>query len=96
MTDLRRVVLDVLKPHDPPILTFTERLSDTDSVDAVTTTLIELDQEVQNVRITIEGTALDYDAVTDTIDRLGGSIHSVDQASYGEKIVDDPHPAEFG
>lgn len=96
MTDLRRVVLDVLKPHDPPLLAFTERLSDTDSVTAVTTSLIELDQEVQNVRITIEGDPLDYDAVTNTIDSLGGSVHSVDQASFGEKVVDDPQRDALG
>lgn len=96
MADLRRVVIDVLKPHDPPILEFSQRLAETDSVNAVTTSLIELDQEVQNVRITIQGDPIDYDAITATIDGLGGSIHSVDQASYGTTIVEDPYETDLG
>jgi len=96
MPELRRVVIDVLKPHDPPLLAFSERVASTDSVDAVTTTLIELDTEVQNVRITVTGEPLDYDAVQATIDRLGGSVHSVDQASYGDTVVEDPHQSGDG
>lgn len=57
----------------------------------MTTTLIELDTEVQNVRIILGGDPLDYDQIVETIDRIGGSIHSVDQASYGDPVLEDPH-----
>lgn len=89
MVDLRRVVLDVLKPHDPPLLEFTEQIATGTSVDGVATSLIELDQEVQNVEITIEGESLDYAAIEEAIEDLGGSVHSVDQAAYGEYVVEE-------
>ena len=87
MSDLRRIVLDVLKPHDPSLLTFTERVADVEGVDGVTSSLIELDQEVQNVKLTIEGETLEYAAVEEAIEGLGGTVHSVDQVAYGEYVV---------
>jgi len=32
---------------------------------------------------------LDIEAITDTVDSLGGSIHSTDQVACGEYIVED-------
>ena len=89
MEPVRRLVVDVLKPHDPSIREFTQRVAEVDAVDAVSTTLIELDQEVQNVEVTIEGEAIDYDAVEESIETLGGSVHSVDQVACGESVVTD-------
>lgn len=89
MGTLRRLVLDVLKPHDPPLVEFTERIADVESADAVTTSLIELDQQVQNIKLTIEGEDVDDAAIEDAIGGLGGTIHSVDQVAYGEYVVED-------
>ena len=89
MVDLRRVALDILKPHDPSMLEFTERIAAVESVDGVSTSLIELDQEVQNIKITAEGTSLEYDAIEDAIESFGGTVHSIDQAAYGEYVVEE-------
>jgi hypothetical protein len=89
MSVLRRLVLDVLKPHDPPLLEFTERVSAVESIDGVTSSLIELDQEVQNIKLTIEGENLNYEGIEAEIESLGGTVHSVDQVGYGEYIVED-------
>lgn len=89
MPPLRRLVVDVLKPHDPPLLEFTQQLAGVESVDGVTGTLIELDQEVQNVKLTFEGNDVDYEAVADAIQGLGASVHSVDQVACGEYVVED-------
>ncbi|QLG61852.1 DUF211 domain-containing protein [Halorarum salinum] len=89
MADLRRVVLDVLKPHDPQLLEFTERLAAVGHVEAITTSLLEHDREVQNVEITIEGDALDYGAIEEAIDGLGGTVHSIDEVTYGTHVVEE-------
>ncbi|MEF8814196.1 MAG: DUF211 domain-containing protein [Halovenus sp.] len=89
MGTLRRIVLDVLKPHDPSLLEFTERTAAVESVDGVTASLIELDQEVQNIKLTFEGDTLDYATIEGTIEELGGTIHSVDQVAYGEYVVEE-------
>ncbi len=89
MDDLRRLVLDVLKPHEPSLVEFTRRAARVDTVGSVSTSLIELDREVQNVKVTIEGEDLDFDAIEDAIEGLGGTVHSVDQVACGERIVEE-------
>jgi len=89
MAPVRRLVVDVLKPHEPPLPDFTGQLADLDSVAGVTASLVELDQEVQNVKFTFEGEALAVDAVEAAIEEQGGSVHSVDQVACGEYAVED-------
>lgn len=91
MPPVRRLVVDVLKPHEPELLEFTEQLSAIDSVDGMTASLIELDQEVQNVKLTFEGEALVFDEIDERIGALGATIHSVDQVACGSYIVEDRH-----
>jgi len=95
MAPVKRLVVDVLKPHDPPLVEFAERVSEVDGVDGVTASLVELDREVQNVKLTVAGESVDADATEDRIESLGGSVHSVDQVSCGERVVQDqPTPQD--
>lgn len=90
MPELRRVVIDVLKPHDPPLLRFTDRVAAVAGVEGATSSLIELDQEVQNVKITVAGESLDFDAIEAAVEELGGTVHSVDHVACGAAVVDEP------
>ena len=95
MVPIRRLVVDVLKPYEPSILAFAQQLAGADSVAGVNATLIELDREVQNVKFTIEGEAIEYDDVEAIIEDAGGTIHSVDQVVCGEYVVEDaPTPQD--
>lgn len=95
MAPVRRVVVDVLKPHEPPLVEFTERVSEAAAVEAVTASLVELDREVQNVKLTLEGEALEVEAVDDAVEDLGAAVHSVDEVSCGEYVVTDrPTPQD--
>jgi hypothetical protein len=95
MAQIRRLVVDVLKPHEPPTLAFAQQVAEVESVAGVNATLIELDREVQNVKLTVEGDSVDYDAVEAAIEDAGGSVHSVDQIACGEYIVEDaPTPQD--
>ena len=86
---IRRLVLDVLKPHDPDLVTFTERLGELEGVDGATAKVVEMDETVQTVRIALEGPNLEFDVIEAEITDLGGSIHSTDEVSCGERIVED-------
>ncbi|MEF8839341.1 MAG: DUF211 domain-containing protein [Haloarculaceae archaeon] len=88
MVTVRRLVIDVLKPHDPPLLEFTRKLGETDGVEGINATLIELDQEVQNVKVTLEGEELAFDAIEDAVETLGGTVHSVDEVACGDYVVE--------
>jgi hypothetical protein len=90
MPPLRRLVLDVLKPHEPTILTLGRAVADLSAVEAATTDLVEIDEEVREVTLTIEGPDLDYDEVVGVVEDLGGSVHSIDQAAYGEYVAVGP------
>jgi hypothetical protein len=90
MPPLRRLVLDVLKPHEPTMLTLAQAVADLSAVEAATTDLVEIDEEVREVTLTIEGPDLDYDEVVGVVEDLGGSVHSIDQAAYGEYVAVGP------
>lgn len=86
---IRRVVLDVLKPHEPGLRELTAGMLDRLDVEGITATLIEIDEDVRTVRVVIEGADLDMDRIDAVITDLGASIHSIDQLSCGERIVPD-------
>jgi hypothetical protein len=85
MSDPRRIVVDVLKPHDPSLVAFTQHVADAASVASASATLLEHDKEVQNVEITVDGESLDYGAVEAAIEDLGGTVHSIDHVACGEE-----------
>jgi len=89
MARVKQFVVDILKPHDPPLAEFTAHIADVESVDGVTASLIELDREVQNVKLTVAGDDVDVDATESAVEALGGTVHSVDQVSCGDRVVED-------
>jgi hypothetical protein len=89
MSQIKRLVLDVLKPHEPTIIELANDLGDADNVDGVNLSLYEVDQQTENVKITIEGSDINYGMVTHIIENLGGVIHSVDEIVAGKKIVEE-------
>ena len=88
MAHVRRLVLDVLKPHDPDVVTVAGSVADCEGVSGVNTVLVETDREVQNVKLTIEGDAVPVEVVHDTVEDLGGTVHSIDEAVCGEVVVE--------
>jgi hypothetical protein len=88
MTETRRLVLDVLKPHEPSIIEFASTVEKLAGVEGVNASLVEIDEEVQNIKLTIEGEGIDDEEVKKEIEDLGGSIHSVDEIVCGNKMVE--------
>ncbi len=89
MGHVRRLVLDVLKPHDPSILDLAQLLSELAGVEAVNISIYEIDRKVENAKITLEGTDIHYDEVRQVILDNGGAIHSLDEVVAGRVIIDD-------
>jgi hypothetical protein len=79
MPSLKRIVLDVLKPHNPNALDFANAIAVEHRECRVKLTVTEMDEKTETTVITIEGKDIPYDAVVETITRLGGSVHSIDQ-----------------
>jgi hypothetical protein len=89
LTNIKRIILDVLKPHTPTILEVAERIGGLDGISGVNISLEEVDAETDSVKITIEGNNINYNAVKKAISECGAVIHSIDGVSAGIKIVDE-------
>ena len=89
MALVRRLVLDVLKPHSPSIVELSQMIADTEGIDGVDITVCEIDRKVENVRITLEGTDINLDEIERVIQENGGTVHSVDKVSTGRKLVEE-------
>lgn len=85
---VRRLVLDVLKLHDPSIVSFATALEQVDGVAAVNCTLVEVDAKTENLKVVIEGSNMDFNLISKTISELHGSIHSIDQVITGKRFVE--------
>ena len=89
LASIKRLILDVLKPHTPSIIELAERLGGLPGISGVNISLEEVDAETDSVKITIEGTDIVYDSVKKEISVCGAVIHSIDGVSAGMKLVDE-------
>ncbi len=81
-----KLVLDVLKPHQPNAFEFVQRLFAVEGVYRGKLMLEEMDEKTESMVLEIEGMDLNYEQLTDTITSMGGSVHSIDEV----EIVDLP------
>lgn len=70
MNGIRRIVLDILKPHEPKITDMALKLTSLSNIDGVNITVYEIDKETENVKVTIEGNNLDFDEIQEIIESL--------------------------
>ena len=89
MGKILRLVLDVLKPHNPSIIQLAGELSELPGVEAVNISIYEMDQRVENAKITLEGKNIDYDEVLKVVGEVGGAVHSIDEVVAGRMIIED-------
>ena len=75
----RTLVLDVLKPHSPPLPTFAAFLSEFDGVDKIDITVLEMDEKTETIKVVITGSFFDYEELKTYMSKQGAVIHSVDQ-----------------
>ena len=85
---VRRLVIDVLIPHEPGEIVYAERISELEGTEGVTVHVMEVDEKTKTVEMTIEGEALSFEDIKKVIEELGGAVHSVDRVSAGSRIVD--------
>lgn len=83
-----RIVLDVLKPHDPTLTEFAKMLGNITGVKRVDVDLFEIDKETETLKVTIDGN-LDYPKIRKKIEEWGGVVHSVDEVLAGKRKLDE-------
>ncbi|MDH5661338.1 MAG: DUF211 domain-containing protein [Gammaproteobacteria bacterium] len=79
MIYVKRIVLDVLKPHQPNGLEFTSAIAEQSPGAVVKLTVLEVDEQTETVAIAIEGDDLRYNEITEAITNMGATVHSIDE-----------------
>jgi hypothetical protein len=79
MIAVKRIVLDVLKPHQPDALEFSRELAALEAGYRVCLAMVEMDEDTQTLRLEVSGESIALAPIAERIASLGGSIHSIDQ-----------------
>lgn len=63
-------------------------IDEVDGVQGINITVTEIDLETVGTDIAVEGDDIDVDALAGAIEQAGAVVHSIDELSAGERIVD--------
>jgi len=79
MIKVKRLILDILKPHQPNALEFASSLAEHCGDIKITLRVIEVDEKTESVEAEIIGKNIDFERLTTHIKELGASVHSIDE-----------------
>lgn len=79
MTRVKRLVLDVLKPHRPDGLVFSRSLAEQGGECRVIYSVDEVDEKTESITLVVEGEDIQFERIAAAIEAAGGSVHSIDQ-----------------
>ena len=88
MSGIKRLVLDVLKPHKPSILELARAISKLNHITGVNLSIQEVDTETETIKITVEGNNIDFNELEQVIEDMCAVIHSIDEVAAGTKLVE--------
>lgn len=86
---IRRIVLDVLKPHTPRLTDLALMVSQDERVIGVNISVKEVDANTESITITLEGDDLKYDSIKEILEQAGAVVHSIDQVVAGRRFVEE-------
>ncbi len=79
MIQIKRVVLDILKPHLPDALTFSSELAACGQGYRVKLAVEEMDEKTETLKVELEAWHIDFEKVQEAINQMGASLHSIDE-----------------
>ncbi|RCX24963.1 DUF211 domain-containing protein [Thioalbus denitrificans] len=79
MVEVKRLVLDVLKPHHPDGLEFSRHLAAICGECRLRLTVMEVDENTETLQLVVEGESLDFERLRAAIGEMGASLHSIDE-----------------
>lgn len=94
MVRLKRIVLDVLKPHHPSILEFAQAIAALGGDYRVQLKVEEVDDKTESVILEVGAPDIDLEAIHGVINQLGGSLHSIDEVEVAGEAVSAETPEQ--
>jgi hypothetical protein len=88
MIRLKRLLLDILKPHQPNVLEFGRLLAE-QGRQRIKLTVLEMDDKTETLQVEIVGEDIDFERIKVAITDFGASLHSIDEVEMeGESGAD--------
>lgn len=75
---ITRIVLDVMSPAQQSMVDLVEKLNKIDGISQVDITLQELEKNVEDFKVTLDGYGLNYEKIREEIKDFGAVIRNVD------------------
>ncbi|MFQ6134694.1 MAG: DUF211 domain-containing protein [Nitrososphaerales archaeon] len=85
---IKRLVIDSLKPRETTILDLSKALCEVEGVDEVDITVTEVDVKTETIKLTIRGTDIGYDGISNIMQENGATIRSVDEINVSKARED--------
>ena len=82
-----KLVLDVMSPAQQSVIDLVGILNTINGIAQVDVTLSELEKNVEDFKVTLEGYDLDYQKIRTAINDFGGVIRNIDNIVSAEKYV---------
>jgi hypothetical protein len=89
MVSVKRMVLNVLKPHQPNTFKFSKAIAEVGDDYEVYLTVLAMDEATETTQIVIESSDIDFKSIQNCISTMGGSLHSIDEVLVHNKPGDD-------
>jgi hypothetical protein len=65
---IKKVVLDVLKPHQPTITELSSRIVSCNGANRVNVSLAEIDQNTESIKVVVEGSDINLETIRNCIE----------------------------
>lgn len=78
------------------MLVLADLLAEIKGVYGVDLALYEIDNKVENIKITLEGEAIPFEDVERVIEENGGTIHSIDKVTAGATMIEEAETSQDG
>ena len=75
---VKKLILDVLKPHQPDVVEFACHLAAKQTRLKVGVRVVEMDEKTDSIEVVIEGGNIDMNSILEAISEMGASLHSID------------------
>ena len=82
-----RIMLDVMSPAQQSMVDLVEKLTKLDGISQVDITLQELEKNVEDFKVTLDGYGLDYEKIKEVIKDFGAVIRNVDSITSAKHYV---------
>lgn len=87
MTTIRKLVLDILKPHQPDAIDFCLALANVGTAYQINLIVIGVDEKTETIVVTIQAPDINFAEISATVQQMGASIHSIDEVEVRSESV---------